>query len=388
MNSKSLFLLALLFFLSFFVGCGRQGEMNSAGQSIYSGSIIVGDVEWKDVTTLGPSDPIRQNSKKVADLSLPAIESRCTGFLIGEDVLMTNRHCVTQAADAVGATADFGHETGVARGSLSFDCSEFIGNNEEFDFALLRCKGKPGRTLGVVTLSSQNLSAGDNIYVVQQNCDYYLNSKCDWSKKYAKGQITGTNSDGDYKHNADTLGGSSGSPVFLESSNLVVALHHAGLGNNGQGRGVENYAVPMGKVMAKLQSAFPEIARQIGLSGSTPAPTPSTQEPFEPNNSAATAASVTLPFSNNQLKISSATDTDWFKFSVVLKSTVSVKLAMAKAQGDLDIQLYSSAGKLLYKSESSTQLENITASLAPGVYYLKVFGYQGATNAYSLKISK
>ncbi|HAZ12401.1 MAG: hypothetical protein A2X86_15805 [Bdellovibrionales bacterium GWA2_49_15] len=388
MNSESVLLLALLFFLSFFLGCGRQQEaLNSSDATIMSGAIIVGDVDWKDVTELDGSHPIRLNAKKVADLSLPAIESRCTAFLIGEDVLLTNHHCVTTAADAVGATANFGHETGRTGESLSFACDEFIGNNEEFDFALLRCKGKPGKTLGVVTLSSQSLQTGDKIYVVQQNCDYYLNKKCDWSKKYARGQIKGTNSDGDYKHDADTLGGSSGSPVFSETSNLVVALHHAGYGNNGQGRGVENYAVPMSKVVAKLRSAFPVIAAQIGLSGGT-TPTPGNRPTYEPNNSTSTAAKISLPFTGEGLSIATNADKDWYKFSVALKSVVSVKLQMAKALGDIDIQLYSSGGTLLYKSDSAKQTETITATLNAGVYYLKVYGYQGATNDYSLNISK
>ncbi|MBI2521166.1 MAG: trypsin-like peptidase domain-containing protein [Bdellovibrio sp.] len=387
MNSKSILLLALLFFLSFVLGCGRQQEaLNSSDSSIMSGAIIVGDVDWKDVTELDGSNPIRQNAKKVADLSLPAVESRCTGFLIGEDVLMTNHHCVTTAADAVGAKANFGHETGQAGEALTFTCDEFIGNNEEFDFALLRCKGKPGRTLGVVTLSGQNLQTGDKIYVVQQNCDYYLNRKCDWSKKYARGTIKGTNSDGDYKHDADTLGGSSGSPVFSEASNLVVALHHAGYGNNGLGRGVENYAVPMSKVVAKLRSNFPVIAGQIGLGGNPPGP--SNRPTYEPNNSTAYAASVSLPFATEGLSIDTAADKDWFKFSVVVKSSLTIKLQMANLSGDLDVKLFSSGGSLVGKSESVKQTEEITATLRPGVYYLQVYGYQGATNNYSLKISK
>ena len=385
MNSESIFLLALFSSLVFLWVVDANEAVNSSEDgTIFSGAIIVGEVDWKDVTALDGSNPIRQNSKRVADLSLPAIDSRCTAFLIGEDILMTNQHCITTAAAAVGAKADFGHETGGSGGSLSFACDEFIGNNEEFDFALLRCKGKPGKALGVVTLSSQNLQTGDKIYLVQQNCDYYLDRACDWSKKYARGTIKGKNSDGDYKHDADTLGGSSGSPVFSETSNLVVALHHAGYGNNGRGRGVENYAVPMSKVVSKLRASFPAIAAKSGLGGNTPPP--GNLPTYAPNNSAGTAAGISLPFTTDGLTIDSPSDQDWFKFSVVLKSVVTVKLQMPKAVGDLDLQLYGSGGTLLSKSESVTQTEE-NRHLNPGVYYLKIYITE-APNDYSLKIFK
>lgn len=387
MELRSLVLFALLFFLNFLTGCGRQQDSGANANQLHTGAIIVGDLGWKDVTSLAETSPIRQNSKRVADLDLPSLDSRCTAFLIGEDILMTNQHCITSPEDAVGAKADFGHETGKVSGRLRFDCSEFIGNNEEFDFALLRCKGSPGKSLGVVTLSDRVLATGEALYLIQQNCDYYTDPKCDWSKKYALGTVLSKNSDGDYVHDADTLGGSSGSPVFSAEGNVVVALHHAGRGNNGRGRGLENYAVPMSSVVKKLKSEFPLVAAQIGLSAGNPAQN-GDADPFEPNDTKTKAALVALPFFSDKTSIKTSTDVDWFKFSVVKRSVVKIDLKQSKSDGDLDVIVYSSSGRVLYRGESSLISENLVANLGAGVYYLRVYGYKGATNAYTLKVSK
>src|SRR6185436_6639436 len=107
-------------------------------------------------------------------LSIPAEQSRCTAFLITPNVIMTNRHCIPQASAASGATAYFRYEAG---GDLNFaegvDCSTFVGNDQDLDYALLQCAGRPGDTYGVVGLSDAGAARGSSIYVVQQNCDYF-----------------------------------------------------------------------------------------------------------------------------------------------------------------------------------------------------------------------
>lgn len=263
MIKKNILLLLALSIVIIVSSCGQQ---NQNGDEVLGSSIIVGDLDWKEVTSLSSTHPIRVNSKAVADIDLPVMGSRCTGFMITEDILMTNQHCIPSSSYARGVTARFNHELNVQKSDIEeFDCSTFIGNNEELDFALLKCSGSPGRKYGVVSLSADAERVGASVYVIQQNCDYYSKSDCDWTKKYSLGSITKVADE--YSHNADTLGGSSGSPVFSNSSNKVVALHHAGYGNNGMGRGYENYAVPMSKILPVLKTRFGLFSGTGGSSG-------------------------------------------------------------------------------------------------------------------------
>src|SRR5690606_9835311 len=144
------------------------------------------------------------------------------------------------------------------------------GNDEELDFALLRCEGSPGAQYGTVNLARSAAAAGSDIYVIHQNCDYYNEQDCDPTKKISRGKLVKIRSeDGEYAHNADTLGGSSGSPMF-GPNHEVIAIHHAGAGGWFNGRGYENYAVPMHKIVAKINSKFAGVL----TGGQTPAPTP------------------------------------------------------------------------------------------------------------------
>jgi len=371
---KKISILLFLVISLLLTACGRQDNI---GDETVSSSIIVGDLDWKEITSLSTSSPIRQNSGAVVDLDLPAMGSRCTGFMITEDILMTNHHCIPAASYARGATAQFKHEAGVQKEDReSFDCSTFIGNHSELDFALLKCQGAPGAKYGVAQLSDKIAAKNLSVYVIQQNCDYYSVSDCDWSKKYSIGNITKI--DAEYTHNADTLGGSSGSPVFSGSDHHVIALHHAGYGNNGMGRGYENYAVPMYKILAVLKSQFGMFAGTGGTSGGS-------RKFLDGGKSQSSALSLSAGSYDAEIEDAGA---DYFKLSLTKTTAMKVQIAFSHSKGDLDMALYNSKGQKLKVSEGTTNSELISMSLARGTYYLKVYGYSGATGKYVIELEK
>lgn len=379
-EKKFLFVFALV--LLTLQSCGNRGKSADSNDDISLGSIIVGSLDWKEITSLSPTSPIFENASFVADVDLPAFGSRCTGFLISEDVLMTNQHCVTRESDARGLTAAFNHVAGVPESQWDkYNCSEFIGNNNALDFALVRCQGSPGAQYGYAQLSDQFYGAGEQIYIVQQNCDYYTNRGCDHSKKYSEGSLTNARSTS-YTHNADTLGGSSGSPVFSKQNNQVIGIHHAGRGNNGQGRGLENYAVPMDKIVAYIQSNFPGVLGSSGGNGGGQnPPVPSVEEP---NNSFADAFELQSSSESSQFKIDSANDLDYFKFTLAQDGAASIKIEFSHSQGDLDMKLFDNSFKQLKSSTSVNNQEEFAEQLSAGTYYVQVYGYRGAQNDYSL----
>ncbi|MFY0573967.1 PPC domain-containing protein [Cystobacter fuscus] len=113
-----------------------------------------------------------------------------------------------------------------------------------------------------------------------------------------------------------------------------------------------------------------------------------TQE-TEANNSAATASGRVGADKNVSGALSSSSDVDWFAFNVTTAGSVKVMLSMPGAQ-DLDWYVYS-ASDLLFSAASSATMSNpevgTFSANAPGIYYVKVVGYAGATGAYTLTVS-
>ncbi|NII29842.1 T9SS type A sorting domain-containing protein [Pseudoflavitalea sp. X16] len=109
---------------------------------------------------------------------------------------------------------------------------------------------------------------------------------------------------------------------------------------------------------------------------------------YEPNETQAAAAAVAT---NTALSaaIGSATDKDWYSFT--LSATSNLNITLGNLAGDYDIILYNSAGTELARSENGgTTSETITRNnSAAGTYYIQVFGYNGAfstTVCYNLNI--
>jgi hypothetical protein len=72
-------------------------------------------------------------------------------------------------------------------------------------------------------------------------------------KKHSPGTVMNAYySSTDVSYNADTLGGSSGSPVLSENSHEVIALHHYGFNKDAWGRGTHNSGVRASHVRAAL----------------------------------------------------------------------------------------------------------------------------------------
>lgn len=360
----------------FATSCGK--EVPSGEFKVSSSSIIIGGLDWSEVTNLAEQSEEAVNAKMVAHIDLPFIGSRCTGFMINDDILMTNHHCIPTAAHANGVTVSFEVVEGVPKGSEQrFDCSTFIGNDQNLDFALLECEGSPGEKYGSVKLNTDTFSSEKSIYIIQQNCDYYSDRDCYFTKKISRGSATLEGQQ--VTHDADTLGGSSGSPVFSSTNHEVIGIHHAGLGNNGRGRGLENYAVSMSKIVPHILTNFPSVSLNGHSTGVTPQPVPRDNNTME-------GATMMGRFKRVRGAIDSARDIDYFEFSVDESDQVAIDLKIESSNIDLDIYLVKKDAGVLAKSESVTSVEEITKFLSAGTYYLLVKGYRGAVGNYTLTI--
>jgi hypothetical protein len=109
----------------------------------------------------------------------------------------------------------------------------------------------------------------------------------------------------------------------------------------------------------------------------TAAPTCATA--FEPNETQATAATISSGVANSAA-ISTSTDVDYYK--IITSATSNNVYTLAGPSGvDYDLYVYNSAGTQIGASESATANESVSlTSQAAGTYYIKVIGYNGANS--------
>ncbi|MEY3255704.1 MAG: hypothetical protein RLZZ29_835, partial [Cyanobacteriota bacterium] len=112
---------------------------------------------------------------------------------------------------------------------------------------------------------------------------------------------------------------------------------------------------------------------------------------FEPNNTQSAAASLgSVSQSWSNLTINSSTDEDWFKITLLSTGMINnyVKINFPGSSGDIDIALHQADGTYITDSTGIGDEELISlAGLAAGNYFVKVYGYLGATNTYNLQTS-
>jgi endonuclease G len=156
-----------------------------------------------------------------------------TGFLVTPKLLITNHHVFPTRGDALGVGANFLYETsdrGVESGAVfELDPDRFYLSDEPLDFAVVAIKptSLEGRSLsefGILALieATPKILVGQRVNIIQ----------------YPQGgpkQYTTSNNrlldildEGFLQYEADTLEGSSGSPVFSERWELV-GLHRASI---------------------------------------------------------------------------------------------------------------------------------------------------------------
>lgn len=227
------------------------------------------------------SDAIYQLGRKVAELVIDRRDSegnmgRCTGFLVGPDLLLTNHHCVvyttgsgkplpgqdkkTVHVELLAPEKVVVHMEYYKRnelGPLGAHGAAYLALDERLDFALLRLDTRLGDRYGWLPLasSSAQLASQPPTVIIQH------------PSGRAKSVVTRDNQlvavypdEAVVHYRADTEPGSSGSPVLLAGGDTVVALHHAGIPNYNEGILMSAiYAVisPCLKVGAKDTRACP-----------------------------------------------------------------------------------------------------------------------------------
>jgi V8-like Glu-specific endopeptidase len=149
-----------------------------------------------------------------------------TGFLVAADILLTNNHVLGNADDASVSVVRFRYQMdmlGRLEQSEYVRClpDSFFYTNPDLDYSLVRLDSTPGLRYGVIPLSgSTQINDGDHVNIIQHPLGQPKQiAMVDNEVQYVDDTVT--------QYLTDTLPGSSGSPVFNDSWELV-ALHHSG----------------------------------------------------------------------------------------------------------------------------------------------------------------
>jgi hypothetical protein len=111
---------------------------------------------------------------------------------------------------------------------------------------------------------------------------------------------------------------------------------------------------------------------------------------YDVNTNGTIAGAATVPFNTDvQGLINPVNDIDYYKLVITTGGTATITLTTLP--GDYDLALYRSNGnsQLAISQNAGTTSETITRTYTAGTYYIKVYGYNGATSAascYTLRV--
>lgn len=177
----------------------------------------------------------------------------CTGFMISNNLMMTNNHCLNDANGCSRTTAQFNYEkdgNGNNTQTDEYSCESVVETDYTLDYTIMRLSGTPGRTYGWYDLADRDPDNGEQGFIIQHPGGDRKQASV--APDCALGAVTGGNgSNSDFKHQCDTLGGSSGAPVFDEDFN-VIGLHH--FGGAGWIPRSANQAVRMSRILSQCDN--------------------------------------------------------------------------------------------------------------------------------------
>lgn len=192
----------------------------------------------------------------------------CTGFLVNDDTLVTNEHCVASAELCATTKIMFGYafdRLGQMSGLEQYDCDAVVGVDDGLDIALLKIRGTPGPKWGTVKLAARDVTQDERLFVVQHPAGEPKQIS-DVGCKVFEARSPGRKAvDSDFAHMCDTLGGSSGAPVFNVAGE-VVGLHHWGRDITGR------YSVANRAVRIEPIKEFIASIGTVSLGGTTHEP--------------------------------------------------------------------------------------------------------------------
>lgn len=187
-------------------------------------------------------------------------ETNCTGFLLAPDLLMTNRHCISESWQLDTAKAVFGFESKPFQlDTVAFTKIEM--QDEPLDFTILRLAQPASSNWPPVKISNNAVQTNGQLLLIQHPSERTkVISQIDCTVQSATVTDRPQNPD-DFYHLCDCEGGSSGAPIIEAATGRVIGLHHLGI-ERPRKSGI-NLAVKMDTIMRKVATSCPALHSYI-----------------------------------------------------------------------------------------------------------------------------
>ncbi len=145
-----------------------------------------------------------------------------TGFLIAPGIIMTNNHVLGDIDAASTSVIEFGYEEGETLQRVTLEPDRLFITNQRLDFTIVACDKEKVKDLPHIPLlrSPATVTRNERVNIIQH-------PKGEMKQVVIHRNTVIRVKDKVVHYKADTLPGSSGSPVFNDQWELV-ALHHAG----------------------------------------------------------------------------------------------------------------------------------------------------------------
>ena len=299
--------------------------------------------------------------------------SGCTATLIRPNVAITAAHCIDfQSREEAGHRGWFTIDRG-PNDSRFYQIERFrsfasdAGAN---DVALLRLAEDVPASVAVPTsISTRGASNGETVTIFGYGCTNRSTQRGGFTKRkhvYAFGA------------SSNLCPGDSGGPVVLGGMGPVFLINSAYWTHNGRDIFGEPY-----RFIETLRS---QIVRWDELYGAPAQPDP-IPEP-EPETCIGAQSRAEAPDLGPEEGGGVCKDRDsWFGFEMDAGQTVTVSVSFQHARGDIDIALFDPSGVRQARSTSTSNTESVSwTARDTGRHALRVYGYQGASNAVEIRV--
>jgi len=188
---------------------------------------------FEDIARFSQGNRYRQITNPVGRLDLlidlggEQVTSTCTAWVISPSFIMTNYHCVPgHDGEILAAQLVMNYlTTGQPQDEIDFYEVGIVPveADPDLDYAVVEVGGDPTARYGQVNLDARDPVEGEELFIIHHPAGK--------PKKITRRNCRNARiaEDGDFHHYCDTLGGSSGSPIFSDNDLSLVGLHYAGL---------------------------------------------------------------------------------------------------------------------------------------------------------------
>ncbi|MCG8512399.1 MAG: serine protease [Rhodospirillales bacterium] len=195
----------------------------------------------------------------------------CTGWVISAEYIMTNHHCIPGKSGKVLKAALLMNymKEGETDSTERFPVDiQPVETSRDLDYSIVRVQGNPGAKYGVIPMQARDADPDEELFIIQHPAGKpkrLTRRNCRADDKTERPE--------ELRHFCDTLGGSSGSPIFSDNDMALVGLHFAGIEKE----------INFAKRMTVIIEQSP-ILKQLSGGGAAPeaAPTASAQPATQP----------------------------------------------------------------------------------------------------------